>query len=422
MENVADGVQRDIELPTAGDIVGEHFVLKNAIGRGSMGVVMRAVDELLHREVAIKIAYPGMLVAGGRRRTFLQEARAMARVHHPNVVTVYSFGEIDVGPFIVMEYVPGTNLRQELKSRPRPFSPGEATDLLGQISAGVDAIHAAGAVHRDIKPSNILIGPGRRIAITDLGIAHLMGSAADASGVIGTLGYMAPEVGSRVDPAMIPRQDVYSVGIVAYRVLTGRLPFEARSHSAMRREQAEGFPPASTSNPALPREVDALLNRALAPTPQERFATAGALAEGLREALRVPALCPVVRRVVIADDDPDMRAAVAAFVEQGHPDAQVALCTDGAEAFEELLRSPADLAIVDLQMPRCDGLAFTERVRNEPRTQQTPIIVMTGKGGAEDWQRLSKLGAKAFLVKPFDADTLMSAATRVLAMRPGRDD
>jgi serine/threonine protein kinase len=198
------------------------------IGRGGMGAVYKARQPSLDRLVALKILPPGVAGDAGFAERFTREARALARLSHPNIVAVYDFGQAAGMPFFVMEYVDGPNLRE--LERGGKLSPREAMQIIPQICEALQFAHDEGIVHRDIKPENILLDKKGRVKIADFGIAKLIGQTTvpdatltGAGDVVGTLNYMAPE--QREKPLTVDhRADIFSLGVVFYELLTGELP------------------------------------------------------------------------------------------------------------------------------------------------------------------------------------------------------
>ncbi|MDP9001565.1 MAG: serine/threonine protein kinase, partial [Myxococcota bacterium] len=293
--------------PSPGTLIGGSYRIISTLGVGSMGVVLLAQDETLDRRVAIKFTRASLMGSSFRAR-FLTEARAMARVSHPNVLQVHAFGEHDGSPYFVMQFVQGPTVEQWLGQRGSPPEVDLALRILDDVCHGVSAIHAAHTVHHDIKPSNILLDDELRPRVADLGLAVLYreGSASKHE-IVGTPTYMAPEIAfsHHIDPALRPRADVYSLGCVAYQLFTGRPPFDGAGNMGMLLQHAtRPVPPASSIRPGLPRELDHALLGALAKDPLERTPTV----EDFRRALvaaRGTGRDPV--RILIADDSDDAR-------------------------------------------------------------------------------------------------------------------
>ena len=262
--------------------LGDRYRLDERIGAGGMGEVWRATDELLGRTVAVKVMLPAMLDEPGFVRRFFAEARAMASVNHPGVVAIHDFrGDAD-SAFLVMEYVQSESLSQTL-GRIGQFSPAAAMDLLAQAASALQAAHDRGIVHRDIKPGNLLMRADGSVVLTDFGIARTQDhtSLTTAGAILGTPSYLAPEqvIGH---PASFV-SDLYGLGLVAYECLAGRRPFEGESPFAVAMQRVWEQPRELGDD--IPPQVAAVVERALAKEPAERWQTAGELAAAARHAL-----------------------------------------------------------------------------------------------------------------------------------------
>lgn len=401
-----------------GDVVDGIYEIARQLGRGGMGVVYLARDRHLARDVAIKFIRPDVSMTEQMRELFLGEARAMARVRHDNVVTIHSYGELAGVPYFVMEMVPGPTLEQWVSARRGPLSEDEAVGFCDRLCRGVSAIHAAGAVHRDLKPANIFIGPGLRVAIGDLGIARLFdGEQPRAIEAGGTPRYMAPEMlrGDWLTVAQASRADVYSLGMVAYELLAGVLPFDAAVSKERERALREGRLPApSEVRPDLPRGLDAPILAAISDDPERRPATAELLRRALVDARDALHEKGTLTRILVADDDEAIRTLITRSLGAAFSGAEIVERADGTAALEAAETSLFSLAILDLQMPGLTGLELTLAMRAHEKSRRTPIIVCTAVGGAADWRVLSAVGADAFLVKPFAIKELIGTVKRVL--------
>ncbi len=221
-----------------------------------MGEVYRARDAVLARDVAVKVLHPALAGDQGFVDRFRREARSAAGLNHPNIVHVHDWGAVDGVYFMVMEYVRGQSLRDVLNAEGL-LSPAQAADVLLQVLAGLDHAHRQGIVHRDVKPENIMLTPEGLTKVTDFGLARAYADAraTQAGTVTGTVQYLAPEQ-LRGEPAD-PRTDLYSLGIVAYELLTGRVPFDGETQMAIAyRHLRERVPRASSRNPSVPRGLD----------------------------------------------------------------------------------------------------------------------------------------------------------------------
>ncbi|MCX8061937.1 MAG: protein kinase [Anaerolineales bacterium] len=256
-------------------ILSDRYQLLERLGTGGMAVVYRAHDLRLDRYVAIKILRENYSPDPAFQERFRQEARAAANLSHPNIVTVHDFGYDNGRLYIVMEYVPGTDLKSYLK-RKGHFSVRETLSLMIQACAGVGYAHRAGIVHCDIKSQNFIITPDRRLKVTDFGIARALASIhpEEKSDVVwGSPQYFSPEQAAGLAPS--PASDVYSLGIVAYEMLTGQLPFQASSAEELARMHREDPPPPpSRYNPAIPPTLELVILKVLSKEPSARYRTA----------------------------------------------------------------------------------------------------------------------------------------------------
>ena len=206
-------------------LLNDRYKVEGRLGSGGMAVVYRAYDLKLERTVAVKILREDYSSDPAFRDRFHQEAKAAANLSHPSIVTIHDFGLDSDRLFIVMEYLPGTDLKTILQSRGR-FTIDEALPLIIQAAAGIGYAHRAGLVHCDIKPQNILVTPDQRLKVADFGIARAMASIHpdEQSHIVwGSPQYFAPEQAAGRAPS--PASDVYSLGVIMYETLTGRLPF-----------------------------------------------------------------------------------------------------------------------------------------------------------------------------------------------------
>lgn len=383
-----------------------------------MGIVVLAKDERLEREVAIKLIHPDCVASPDAHARFVGEARTMARVHHENVVEIFAFGELEGSPYFVMEYVPGRTVDAWMRDADRTLAVDEAIGVLDQVCRGLTAIHRAGAIHRDLKPTNVLIGPAFRVAVADLGLAKVLDHPrADTDTVSGTPAYIAPEVvtGDEVPASMHARADVYSLAVMAFELLTGRLPFETDDAVEMMTRHVRERPPLPSELRAdLPPAFDGVLLRALEKDPAHRTASVEAFRRELLEARESAAGGGHTLRFLIADDDEDFAALVRETLEWAFPGAALVVAHDGDRALAALDRQPASLAVLDLDMPGLNGIELTAAIRATPRSERMPIVVVTATGGAPDWRLLSSLGADGFLVKPIDPMALVALARRLL--------
>lgn len=406
-----------------GDAVDGLYEVCGVLGSGGMGTVYLARDAQLLRDVAIKVVHAEKLADPQALERFTAEARAMARVHHPNVVTIHAFGTQGGRPYLVMEHVPGTNLALWRRAR-GTVTPAEAVVVLEALCRGVQAIHDAGAIHRDLKPGNVLVGAAQRVAVTDFGLARALahGAPSSRSVVEGTPAYLAPEIarGEWLTAELATRIDVYALGVMAFELLTGRLPFAGPGLPALLGQHAFEPPPLpSEADESLSPAFDAPLLRALAKSPAERTRSAEALRRELLDALEASELTPRSLRVLVVDDDAGALAAVRELLCMSLPGTDVLAAADPMVALTLARRERPDVVLTDLHMPHGGGLSLVAALRREPATATVPIVVVTAYGGGPDWQELRALGADRFLVKPVDIDTLVSVVRSLVARRDG---
>jgi tRNA A-37 threonylcarbamoyl transferase component Bud32 len=275
------------ELKTLG-----RYNLERVLGKGAMGVVYEGVDPRLNRRVAIKTILKSNLdedTAKDFAMRFVREAQAVARLNHPNIVQVYDFGEEGDVAYLVMEFIRGKELKNFFDANER-FDLKEAVRIMGELCEALEFAHQAGIVHRDIKPANVMIDSQARTKLTDFGVARVQDSdkasveKTQAGTMVGTPAYMSPEqiTGGNVDK----RSDVFSAGIILYQFLTGEKPFSGGGAWTIAKKIIQEDPPAPSSiNNAVTPLFDAVVNKALAKNPEERYQTARDLAVGLKRAL-----------------------------------------------------------------------------------------------------------------------------------------
>jgi eukaryotic-like serine/threonine-protein kinase len=400
-----------------GTVIGDHYRVIEIIGAGGMGQVLRARDEMLDRDVAVKVLKPATPLTDRVRRRFLTEAKAMARVRHENVVSVYAVGEIGDAPYMVMEFVEGCDLEVWLDARPEP-AVDEAFEILRQLSNGVQAIHDAHTIHRDIKPSNVMLGVGFRVAVGDLGLARFAGgpqSAGSLKGLIGTPTFMSPEaIMGTIDPELAPRTDIYSLGVMGFHLLTGKPPFSGNNIAdIMTKHMAHAPPKPSELRPTLTRAYDEPILAALAKAATDRPASVAdwfKMLSSARERMVVAELATVL----VADDDEDFRSFVRTVLEATIDGVQVTCVSNGARALDALDRASYSLLLLDLEMPEANGLEVMATLRARPVDQRPVVVVISATGTAADWSLLSRLGADSFLVKPVGPEQLARTVRRLL--------
>jgi tRNA A-37 threonylcarbamoyl transferase component Bud32 len=285
------------------------YEIRREIGRGAMGVVYEGYDPSIKRVVALKTIRSEQL-AGDQSAAviarFRREAQAAGRLNHPNIVSIYDFGEDSGVWYIAMEFVQGRELKDYFESNER-FKLADIVRIMAQILGALDYSHRQGVIHRDIKPANIFLLPDGSVKVADFGIAHIEASNLTQAGtVMGTPSYMSPEqiMGLPVDG----RSDLFSTGVVLYQFLTGEKPFAGSATTTMQKVLKEEPLPPSTLNVQLSPAMDAVVRKALAKRADERFQTAQEFADAIRAAAPATAV-PTAAATPVGHSDPTIIAA-----------------------------------------------------------------------------------------------------------------
>ncbi len=264
--------------PTEGTILSGRYTLTERIAGGGMGEVWAATDTVLGRAVAVKLLHPGLSQDSDFVERFRAEARHTAALHHPNIATVFDYGEDDGTAYLVMELVVGQPLSQIISER-APLSAQETASILIQAATALEAAHQGGVIHRDVKPANILITSDGTAKLTDFGISRLVGSAplTQTGQVLGTAQYLSPE--QALGQSATTSSDIYALGVVGHEMLTGARPFDAGSVVAT--ALAHVNQPAPPLPDTVPIGVRDVISAALAKDPADRPASAAAVAQAL---------------------------------------------------------------------------------------------------------------------------------------------
>jgi serine/threonine protein kinase/DNA-binding CsgD family transcriptional regulator len=348
------------------------YELLEVLGEGGMATVYRAYQPSMDRPVAVKIIHQEVIQDPTGLERFQREARLIAKLEHAHILPVYDYDGTHRPPYIVMRYLAGGTLRDVLARQ--TVSIKDAVQLLCQVAAAVDYAHDQCVVHRDIKTSNILIDNQGEAYLADFGIAHVIGlagglEAAQAGTVLGTPSYMAPEqiAGQPVSQAT----DIYALAMVLFEILTGHLPDESRPPIEQMYRRLSEPPPRPTGwNAALPADVDAIMVRALAIDPADRYATAGEFATAAAAALQITLPCPPVAlqtgatlisqtdfqdatpprvKILLVDDDEFNREGVRLYLARNRY--EIVEAGDEATAWQQAVTHQPAAAIVDISIP-----------------------------------------------------------------------
>ena len=266
---------------SSGENVGAYRVIEQ-LGSGGMATVFKAYHPSLDRYVAIKVLHPAFKADPQFFERFQREARIVANLEHPNIIPVYDFSEHEGEPYLVMRFIEGDTLKPEMEGQPMP--PAEVLHLIRPVCQGLNYAHKQGVLHRDIKPSNIMITDDGSVFVTDFGLARMVQageSTLSQDMMVGTPQYISPEQAQGVSN-LDQRTDIYSLGVVLYEMLTGRVPFSADTPFATVHDHIyTPLPMPSSVNPDIEPDVERMLLKALAKNPDDRFATVDELLQSL---------------------------------------------------------------------------------------------------------------------------------------------
>jgi hypothetical protein len=291
-------VSTQTQVEIGSDFLG--YRIEELVGRGGMGVVYRAYDLRLKRTVALKLVTPELAIDERFKERFARETELTMALEHPNVIPIHDAGDVDGRLYLAMRLVEGTDLRA-LLAREGALEPARGLAICGQVANALDAAHRKGLVHRDVKPSNVLLDANEHVYLADFGLTRRLeeqGTQAGEGRSVGTPAYLAPEQieGKPVDG----RADVYALGCLLYECLTGSVPFHRTSRLAAAWAHLEAEPPtASKERPELPVALDAVIAKALAKEPDDRYPTCGALITAAEQALGLRHRPAVRRRTVL---------------------------------------------------------------------------------------------------------------------------
>ena len=397
-----------------GSTIARYRILE-VLGRGGMGVVYRAKDQVLGREVALKVLPPELIHDQNLRKRLLNEARALAALDHPGVATVHEADERDGVTFIAMELVRGRPLNELIDAK--ELSTRRAVELAQEVAETLDAVHARGLLHRDVKPSNVLVTAQGRARLIDFGLAKgVRGATMDfdmttPGMVVGTACCLSPE--QIRDKPVDARSDVFAFGVLLMEAVSGISPFKRKQfHDTLRAVLFDPAPRMTELPEGAPAtaELQRIVDRCLAKEPNNRYAEMKTVATDLKALLQwLPAPGSAATRtassrlrVVVVDDDPTIRAALQGLLES-EPDVEVVgECADGFEAVKAVSEKRPDLMLLDVQMPRLGGFEVLELVDRD-----VGIIFVT----AHDDFAIKAMETHAidYLVKPVEPPRLRRA-------------
>ncbi|MBX3206942.1 MAG: protein kinase [Labilithrix sp.] len=371
------------------------YEIRGVLGEGAMGQVFEAHDTLLERRVAIKAHWPDTLLS------IRHEARALAPIRHPSIVTVHALGKHDGVEFTVMEYVAGSPWSQHLERMREAGEPApvlETLDILERIADGLEAVHGAGLAHGDVKPANVLLAPNR-VMLTDLGLVRVEGRPLGLRAVAGTPTYLAPEVVSGdIAVGSAHLVDVYAFGVMAYEALAGRPPYEAEHAVILFSMHLEDPIPKLADTVDVPERLSQLLASAMAKEPHDR-PTMTALLWQLRGIIESMTAGDQPLDVLVVDDDADIARLLAVGVKEGCPAAIVEIVGSGAAALERVRRREPALMVIDLMMPGMTGFELFTYLRGAGLVDNCNVVAVSAAAPNDDVSLLLDLGVAAFIQK-----------------------
>jgi serine/threonine protein kinase/tetratricopeptide (TPR) repeat protein len=293
-----------------GQSLGQYRILEQ-IGQGGMAVVYKAYQPGLDRYVAVKVLSPLHAKQPGFSERFQREAKAIAKLNHPNILPVYDFGQEQQYSFITMRYIEGAQTLKAVMAGPLELS--QVIDLIGQIAAALDYAHGQGVIHRDVKPSNVLMD-GDWALLSDFGLAKMTESTVDLTGTgvgVGTPAYMSPEQGQ--GEPVDHRTDIYALGIVLFEMLTGQIPHDAETpFGIILKRVADPLPLPRSINPNIPESIERIVLKALASEPDDRFASAGEMASALKAVSGEATVTTPDRPTLVIEEQPTILSAETA--------------------------------------------------------------------------------------------------------------
>ncbi len=406
-----------VPLFRVGEILGETYEILGVLGQGGMGQVFEARDLVLDRRVAIKAGWPDREVHWLRL-----EARALAALRHPTMVTVFHRGTHRGIEYVVMERIYGVSLHTHIARRrasQHRFTIREVLDVLIGVADGIAAVHRVGLAHRDIKPGNVMLAPNNRVVLMDFGLA-LPEASGMPSSPMGTPDYMAPEAimnDSRSGERFAV--DLYALGVMAYEMLTMRTPFGGKNTADVwTAHLSDDAPDPRELRDDIPPQLAELVLALLEKTPEKRPESIDSVGAALR-ALRGAEPLQMGRgsSVLIVDDDPEMASLLRVIVRSSVPSAAVATAHDAEAAIKLVHQQPPDLLLLDLRMPTMNGVELAMYLRGTHLADATTIVAVSALAQEDDLALLGELGITRFVAKGPDLSPRLSAVLRELDRR-----
>lgn len=414
-----------------GTKLNDRYEIQKLLGEGATSTVYLGTDNVLGRQVALKVLHPH--VRDTTRKRFFQEAMAAAQLNHPNIMAIHDRGEDNSRDYLVVEYVGGRPLTEFI-----PTTPQRVAELGAQIARALHYAHEREIIHRDIKPANIMVTPEGSIKIMDLGLAlPREAKRVTAPGmVIGTPAYISPEQAKGKD--LDYRTDIYSLGIVLFEMATGELPFNADDITALLLQHVQQPPPRPTLIvPDFPMALENVILKTLEKNRDRRFTTARTLADALTASMpgsssqvdedatlptrpdwvgnQTSSSVPVkgkVIRVILADDHQLLRSTLSNYLGTHDDIVVVAQAGNGDDALRETLTHHPDILLLDLNMPGKNGLDALPEIREQ--APDVKVLVLTGRDDDNYIMRALRAGAHGYVLKSTDEQKLVDSIRKVM--------
>lgn len=419
------------------ELVFGNYVVHSRIGTGGMGDVFKCLHRRMQRIVAIKVIKKKMATEEFITR-FRREIQAAARLNHPNVIAAYDADECELGDFLVMEFVEGTDFK-EIVEKGNPLSVDEALEAVRQAATGLSYAHQNGIVHRDIKPANLMRDLSGVVKVADLGLARVEDSAdgiAEGAGltqtgsVAGTIDYMSPE--QAVDSASVDhRADIYSLGCTLFFMLTGGPVFNEPSLIARMLAHRDTPPPSLTDVVSdATSEMDALFQQMLCKKPEGRQQSMDELivqietlqAKSSSHAADDAEWKPDESSVMLVVESKLQAAMISRMLKEIGVD-EIHICTSGEEALNRLQTTPVEVVMLSRTLPDISGMELSQQIRDELRWSRISVLMMTSDPlNVAATQAVGRLSGVDVLQKPFDATELKAALARLFESKSESED
>jgi serine/threonine protein kinase len=400
-QGAIERIPKKPEIFGVGEVLNDTYEIRDVLGRGAMAQVFQAFDLNLLRMVAIKAHHPGLDFTSLR-----SEARALAMLRHPAVLSVHGLGSHRNIEYLVLEYIEGITLEAHLGQRlasGERFSPVEALDFLVPVADALAAVHRGGVFHRDVKPANVMLTAGDRVVLMDFGLGQQEGELTFAGQAVGSPGYMAPEVFSRdiAETARWELVDMYAFGVMAFELLTGSIPYDGESISEIAMKHANDPVPMLPTHAGIPERLSRLVAALMAKSPQHRptsMAQVTTQLKTIRSSIARPKTDEAMQ-VLVVDDDRDIARLMSLAVKQGAPMANVEVVHDAKSALAAIRRQAPQLLVLDLMMPGMTGAELYMYLRGSKLAEDTTVVAVSAGANQADVNMLLTLGVAYFLPK-----------------------